>query len=164
MPSFREKLGDETGEGDGQGYNLNIPLPAGSGHGAYMAAIERVVLPALLAFKPELIIVASGFDANVLDPLGRMMNTSKTYRSMTLSLKELAGQICRDRLLMVHEGGYSTAYVPFCGLAVMEALSGIKTQAADPFLESYERLPGQTLQPHQNAVIKICESLAAKLR
>jgi acetoin utilization deacetylase AcuC-like enzyme len=150
---------NETGEGNGKGYNINIPLPAGSGHGAYIAAIERVVSPALKAFNPELIIVPSGFDANVIDPLGRMLNTSKTYRSMTLLLMEFANEICQDRLLMVHEGGYSTAYVPFCGLAVMEALSGIKTDVVDPFLESYEYLPGQELQPHQDAVIKQCEEL-----
>ncbi|MCS5959802.1 hypothetical protein LNP74_04060 [Klebsiella pneumoniae subsp. pneumoniae] len=29
---------------------------------------------------------------------------------------------------MVHEGGYAESYVPFCGLAVMEALSGIRTE------------------------------------
>jgi len=155
---------DEIGEDDGKGYNLNIPLPAGSGHGAYIAAIERVVLPALKVFHPELIIVPSGFDANVMDPLGRMLNTSKTYRCMTVLLKELAGEICHNRLLMVHEGGYSTIYVPFCGLAVIEALSGIKTEVKDPYLASYENLPGQELQPYQDTVIKKVEELAAKVR
>jgi acetoin utilization deacetylase AcuC-like enzyme len=155
---------DETGEGIGKGYNLNVPLPAGSGHGAYIAAIERVVLPVLKSFNPELIIVSSGFDANVMDPLGRMLNTSETYRSMTVLLKELANEICQSRLLMVHEGGYSTAYVPFCGLAVMEALSGINTEIVDPYLESYKHLPGQEIQPHQNEVIKKCEELAAKVK
>lgn len=155
---------DETGEGDGEGYNLNIPLPAGSGHGAYITAIERVVSPALKAFKPELILVPSGFDANAMDPLGRMLNTSDTYRSMTLLLKELAAEICQGRLLMVHEGGYSTAYVPFCGLATMEALSGTATEVVDPYLEFFEGLTGQDLQPHQDEVIKKCEELAAKVK
>ncbi|OMQ22444.1 hypothetical protein BMI79_13130 [Serratia oryzae] len=35
---------------------------------------------------------------------------------------------------MVHEGGYAEAYVPFCGLAVMEELSGIRTEVQDPLL------------------------------
>ncbi len=94
----------------------------------------------------------------------KMLNTSETYRSMTLLLKELANEICQDRLLMVQEGGYSTTYVPFCGLAVMEALSGIKTEVVDPYLEFYEGLTGQELQPHQDAVIKECEELAAKVK
>jgi acetoin utilization deacetylase AcuC-like enzyme len=84
---------DEIGEGDGKGYSLNIPLPAGSGHGAYIAAIERVVLPPLKVFNLELILVPSGFDANVMDPLGRMLNTSKTYSTMTLLIKELPHEI-----------------------------------------------------------------------
>jgi acetoin utilization deacetylase AcuC-like enzyme len=153
----------ETGRGNGKGFNLNIPLPAGSGHGAYIAALERVVLPALRAFSPEFIIVPSGFGASVMDPLGRMLNTSKTYRYMTLLLKQLANEICQGRLLMVQEGGYSTKYVPFCGLAVMEALSGIETEVVDPYLEFYEGLSGQELQPHQGVVIRKCEELAAKV-
>jgi acetoin utilization deacetylase AcuC-like enzyme len=83
---------------------------------------------------------------------------------MTLLLKELANEICQERLLMVHEGGYSTAYVPFCGLAVMEALSGTETEVVDPYLEFLEGLTGQELQPHQDAVIKKCEELAAKVK
>src|SRR6185295_11986875 len=51
----------ERGAGRGEGFNINIPLPPGSGVGAYEATIDRVVLPALKAFKPEMIIVPSGF-------------------------------------------------------------------------------------------------------
>ena len=36
---------------------------------------------------------------------------------------------------MVHEGGYAESYVPFCGLAVMETLSGIRTEVQDPLRE-----------------------------
>ncbi len=35
---------------------------------------------------------------------------------------------------MVHEGGYAESYVPFCGLAVMEQLSGVRTEVQDPLL------------------------------
>ncbi|GIS91589.1 MAG: hypothetical protein CM1200mP20_16300 [Pseudomonadota bacterium] len=48
------------GGGAGEGFNLNIPLPPGSGYGAYEATFDRVVIPALEAFVPELIIVSSG--------------------------------------------------------------------------------------------------------
>jgi len=63
---------DERGTGAGCGYNLNIPLPAGSGHAAYLHAMNEIVIPALDAFAPELIIIACGFDANAVDPLARM--------------------------------------------------------------------------------------------
>jgi hypothetical protein len=37
--------------------------------------------------------------------------------------------------VLVHEGGYSEAYVPFCGLAAIEELVGVKTEVTDPMLE-----------------------------
>lgn len=45
----------ERGEGAGEGTNINVPLPGGSGDGAYIATFERVVIPALRQFKPDLI-------------------------------------------------------------------------------------------------------------
>ena len=40
----------ENGAGKGEGYNINISLPPGCGHGAYYAAFDRVVVPALQVF------------------------------------------------------------------------------------------------------------------
>ena len=39
-------------------------------------------------------------------------------------------------MVVVHEGGYSEVYVPFCGHAVMEALSGVDIAAPDPMHKS----------------------------
>jgi len=144
---------EEIGSGPGEGYNLNIPMPPGSGVGAYLAAFERVVVPALRRFRPELIVVPSGFDAGGNDPLGRMMVHSDGYRRMTRLLMEVADEVCDGRLVLSHEGGYSATNVPYCGLAVMEELSGIRTAVADPWLPHMERWGGQDLQPHQEAAI-----------
>jgi len=38
---------------------------------------QRLVIPALDAFKPDLILVSSGFDASYVDPLARMMVSSQ---------------------------------------------------------------------------------------
>ena len=82
-----------------------------------------------------MIIVASGLDANGLDPLARMLLHSETYRAMTERIGSIADRLCGGRLVVIHEGGYAEAYVPFCGLAMLEALSGVRTQAADPILD-----------------------------
>lgn len=148
---------DETGEGPGEGFNINVPLPPGSGHGAYLAAVERVVLPALRAFRPQLIFVPSGFDGSMYDPLGRMMAYSETYRLMTRMLMEAADELCGGRLVLSHEGGYAATYVPFCGLAVMEELTGIRTEVEDPMNPA--GAGGQELQPHQDSLISLAESL-----
>lgn len=144
---------DHSGAGAGAGANLNIPLFPGSGSGAYRAAFDQLVVPALRAFKPEMIFVASGFDAAALDPLGHMMLSSQDYAYMTNSLLGIADEFCAGRLLMTHEGGYSAAYVPYCGLAVLEAMSGHATGVDDPFLGFIENYGGQALQPHQQMAI-----------
>lgn len=84
---------DQIGEGPAQGTNINIPLPAGSGVETYCAAYDRVVIPALQAFRPDFIIVPSGFDAGAMDPLGRMMMHSEGYRRLTRKLMECAKQL-----------------------------------------------------------------------
>ena len=97
--------------------------------------MELVALPAIRAFAPDMIVVASGFDANAFDPLARMLAHSETFREMTRMVMALADEICDGKLVAVHEGGYSEAVVPFCGLATMEQLSGIRTDVVDPFAE-----------------------------
>src|SRR5690606_30958083 len=151
---------EETGESAGAGYNLNLPLPAGSGDGCYEAAFDRVVVPALERFRPELIIVASGFDASAMDPLGRMMVTPGRYGRLAERMLDAAARLCDGRLVLAHEGGYSEELVPFCGLAVVEALSGIATDCRDTIMQVFpEGMAGQELQPHQDAVLRRCEAL-----
>lgn len=125
----------DRGHGAGLGANINIPLPPGSGHAAYLHAMERIVVPALERFEPELIIVACGYDANAVDPLARMLLHSESFRLMTRTVREAAERLCQGRLVLVHEGGYSEAYVPFCGLAALEELAGVRTAVEDPMLE-----------------------------
>ena len=143
---------DEIGTGAGTGATLNIPLPAGSGRAAYLAAVDQVVIPALERFQPELIVVACGFDAGALDPLGRMMLAAGAFGELTDRMLEAAAHLCKGRLVLSHEGGYSAGHVPFCGLATIEALSGLSAGIEDPFAYLGE-VPGYDLQPHQQAAI-----------
>lgn len=155
-------IGD-TGSGAGEGYNINIPLPPGSGVGAYAATMDRVVAPALKAFRPELILVASGLDASAMDPLASMMMTSDGYRQLTQTMLAVAREECGGRLVACHEGGYSPAYVPYCGLAILEELAGVRTGVADPLLDLLAGFGGQDLQPHQEAVVREAAKLVTHL-
>jgi acetoin utilization deacetylase AcuC-like enzyme len=140
---------DERGEGDGFGYCINVPLHAGSGNGTYLAAFEQVVVPALRAFRPDLIVVACGFDAASMDPLGSMTVTTVGYSGMARMLVEVADEVCGGRLVMSHEGGYSPVYVPYCGLVVLEAMSGVDTGIVDPFIHLLPYPAQVTPQPFQ---------------
>ncbi len=141
----------ESGSGAGHMYNVNIPLPPGSGRGAYCDAFDRIVDPLISAFDPDVILVSSGFDASAFDPLGCMMLSSSAFH--TLAKKILSHQ---KPTLFVHEGGYSPVSSPYCGLRVLEALCGISTsdsRVIDPSDDEVESYGGQTLQPHQAALI-----------
>lgn len=133
--------GDFTDRGDGAGLgaNLNVPLPPGTGHNGYLEAMDRLVLPELQRFQPDLIVVACGFDASAVDPLGRMLASAETFRALTGRVMDAAAQLCGGRLVLVHEGGYSEVHVPFCGHAVLEELSGSRTRAPDPLAETLAR-------------------------
>ncbi|MCU0829267.1 MAG: class II histone deacetylase [Tabrizicola sp.] len=137
------------------GTNLNLPLPPGCGHAVYLHAVERVVLPALTRFKPDAIIVACGFDAAAVDPLGRMLCTAETFRLMTRQLMQAARDLCGGKLILVHEGGYSEVYVPFCGHAVLEELSGSGITAPDPLAATLaKRQPDARFDAFANAWIE----------
>ena len=84
------------------------------------------------------------------------MVTASGYAKMTAMLQEVADIHSRGRIVIAHEGGYNAVYSPFCGLFVLQQLSGI-TKLGDPFIHT-ENYPGQDLYPHQSEVI----ALAAK--
>ncbi|PII81630.1 class II histone deacetylase [Leucobacter sp. OLJS4] len=154
---------DEIGGPGAEGRNINIPLPAGSGNGAYLAAIERVAVPAIRAFAPDLVIVSSGFDPSAVDPLGCMTVTSGGFKAMAERILEVAEEACGGRVVFSHEGGYSPVHVPFCGLAVLEALSGRETGVEDPFGASFDASPAHPLQPWQDEVVAQAEAIAERL-
>ncbi|WP_445157299.1 class II histone deacetylase [Halomonas sp. E14] len=144
---------EEQGGAGALGTDLNLPLPPGCGIGAYEYAMDTLVLPAIEAFAPELIVVACGYDACAKDPLGKMLLNSATFAAMTARVKALAERICQGRLVMVHEGGYSEGYVPLCGHAVIQTLAGSRITVPDPQNDEIAAWGYQALQPHQQALI-----------
>ncbi|SMO32184.1 class II histone deacetylase [Paracoccus laeviglucosivorans] len=118
------------------GSNINIPLPPGCGDASYTETLERIVIPALTRHRPEIIIVACGFDASAMDPLGRMLVSAAGFGAMTGQLQQAAADLCKGRLVLVHEGGYSEAYVPFCGHAAIARLAGSGIDVPDPLAQT----------------------------
>ena len=89
-----------------------------------------------------------GYDAGGMDPLGRMLLSAQGYGEIVARLCALADEACQGRVLAVQEGGYSPIHVPFCGLRVIEALSGEETGVPDPF-DWLDADPGQELTDFQ---------------
>jgi acetoin utilization deacetylase AcuC-like enzyme len=105
------------GPGEGNETTVNVPLPAGCGDAEYAEAVERVALPALEAFAPDLLLVSAGFDAAAGDPIGGMRMTADGFAE----LARRAGSVC-DRLALVLEGGYNTITLPGLVGSVLEVL------------------------------------------
>lgn len=119
----------EAGVGRGVGATLNVPMPAGCGDAEYAGVVERIITPAALAFRPDLILVSCGFDAHRDDPLASMEVSRAGYLAMAMRLRALADTLCRGRIVHVLEGGYSLLGVREGTSAVLESLV---VEAADP--------------------------------
>jgi len=143
----------DTGKDAGEGFNLNVPLPAGCGFEAYRKAITDVVIPALEAFRPQLIVVPFGVDAGAQDPLGRMILGSNHFRWIAQALSDAADRLCGGRMLVTHEGGYNEATSPFMALAVIETIVGASSGVVDPYGAIMDSMPGHELLPHQAEAI-----------
>jgi acetoin utilization deacetylase AcuC-like enzyme len=85
---------------------VNAPLPRGAGSLDFRRAMERIVLPALAEFAPELVMVSAGFDAHKRDPLAELNLIEDDYTWATEKLLEQATASAQGRLVSTLEGGY----------------------------------------------------------
>lgn len=90
----------------GAGNIFNAPLRAGDGGEQFREAMSTLILPALDAFAPELVLVSAGFDAHHRDPLGSLQLTEEDFAWITLQLMEAAEIHAGGRVVSVLEGGY----------------------------------------------------------
>jgi acetoin utilization protein AcuC len=96
----------ETGEADGKGLKVNVPLPPGAGDEAFIPLFKRIVPVMVRDFKPELILMQSGVDGHVGDPLAHLQYTPAAYSMAVDMLHELAHEVCGGRFLFIGGGGY----------------------------------------------------------
>jgi acetoin utilization deacetylase AcuC-like enzyme len=86
---------------------VNIPLSAGSGSDEFRDAVTTHWLPALDAFKPELIMISAGFDAHREDPLAGLQFSESDYAWVTRELVAVARRHAAGRIVSSLEGGYA---------------------------------------------------------
>src|SRR5215831_5456997 len=90
----------------GVGNIVNVPLRPMSGSSQFRAAMTQRILPALDAFRPELVLISAGFDAHRNDPLAQLMLDEEDYTWVTEKLIEIAYRHAGGRLISALEGGY----------------------------------------------------------
>ena len=90
----------------GVGNIFNAPLRAGDGSDRFREAMRTVILPAIDAFGPDLVVVSAGFDAHSRDPLGGLELSEEDFVWATLYIMEMADKHAEGRVVSVLEGGY----------------------------------------------------------
>jgi acetoin utilization deacetylase AcuC-like enzyme len=93
----------------GVGNIVNVPLPPMSGSGPFRLGVTRRILPALDAFRPQLVVVSAGFDGHRGDPLAQLMLEDSDFVWITERLAEIAFRHAEGRLVSTLEGGYDLA-------------------------------------------------------
>lgn len=110
-----DKLHERT---NGRMFNIQWEKDDADNH-AYNYAFDRVVIPALNRFKPDIILVSAGYDALRGDSLAGMELTPHIFYDLSTQLKKLSVPI-----VCVLEGGYNPDLL---GNGVCETLYGLLT-------------------------------------
>jgi acetoin utilization protein AcuC len=95
---------NETGEGLGQGYNVNIPLPIGIGDKIYLEAFNKIVIPLVQAYRPDVFVLQLGMDALAGDALAHLELTNNAHAAI---IERLLG--FNKPILATGGGGYHVA-------------------------------------------------------
>jgi acetoin utilization protein AcuC len=101
----------EMGAGEGLGACLNVPLPPDSGNTSILMAYDHIVEPALLAYRPDIIVTQTGCDTHHADPLTDLAATMALYPDLAARMHALVHKVCEGRWLIVGGGGYDPADV-----------------------------------------------------
>ena len=108
---FKTGFVTEKGEENGLGYNINIPLNTKCaiskgasciGDAEYINIFERIVMPILKEYNPDIIFISCGYDAGENDFSGCLKCSPFAYAFMTERLLSL-----NKNLIFALEGGYT---------------------------------------------------------
>ncbi|XP_043936310.1 histone deacetylase 6 isoform X2 [Protopterus annectens] len=146
-PHLPESDSQAVGIGRGEGYNINIPWnKIGMGDADYITAFLQVLMPVAYEFRPQLVLVAAGYDSAVGDIKGEMQASPSCFAILTHLLMSLAG----GKVILSLEGGYNLQ-------ALAEGVSAsLKILLGDPC----PRL-AVPFTPCQSALESICATIMA---
>jgi acetoin utilization deacetylase AcuC-like enzyme len=114
------------GKGEtGVGNIVNVPLRPMAGSREFRLAFTREILPALEAFRPEMVLISAGFDAHKNDPLAQLLLDEADYTWVTEQLLEVARQHAKGRVVSTLEGGYDLTALAASAAAHLRVLMSV---------------------------------------
>jgi acetoin utilization protein AcuC len=97
----------ERGTGAGLGTSINVPLPPFSGSQPFLRALERIVVPAVTRFQPDVLITHLGADIHHADPLAHLCVDLEALPRLYRLLHDLAVSAAGGRYIVLAGGGYN---------------------------------------------------------
>jgi acetoin utilization deacetylase AcuC-like enzyme len=116
-------------------------MPTGSRDGEYLEALDRVALPIIEQFDPELLIVSAGQDGHAADPLSGQLISARGFESMARRAADLTRRL-EIGLVLVHEGGYNVSTLPTLDRSIVSGLGGFEVAEPDIFVPEDAPAPG----------------------
>lgn len=108
---------EEIGVGVGQGYTINAPLTHGNGNTAITKLLDEIFLPIAQQFKPDIILISSGFDSHHADVLGGFKLTSDFFGEMIAKYQKI-----QPKIVCTLEGGYNLNWIGKCLLSQLSQM------------------------------------------
>lgn len=109
ISSFQEGCKYALRAGETPINSIRVPILSYSGDSMLCARYEEEVIPKLIEFMPDIVIISAGFDMCKGDPLTNLCITQRGYGDITRMLVDVANQHCNGRVLSILEGGYDPA-------------------------------------------------------
>jgi len=104
---------------------VNVPLRAGAGSREFRQAVSDAWIPALDAFRPELVIFSAGFDAHAEDDMAMLRLMDADYAWVTREVKAIADRHAAGRVVSVLEGGYALSALGRSAVQHIKVLAGL---------------------------------------
>ena len=123
--TFQHPFYPYCGAHTGNDHIINTPLPAGTDGAGFRAAVQQNWLPALEAFRPQMLFVSAGFDAHRDDDMAGLALVEADYAWVTGKLGILAEKSAQGRIVSVLEGGYALDALGHSAAAHIKALGGL---------------------------------------
>ena len=141
----------ETGAGAGKGYTVNVPLPRNVGDDEVLFIYGNLLPSLVKGFRPELVLVAAGFDGLAQDPIGRSNLSPQGYVGLIEMIKQVVRENGAPPLLLALEGGYDVRHLADTVHMVLSRLSSSHDYPITPLRPSsaVEELTRQVRTIHE---------------
>jgi acetoin utilization deacetylase AcuC-like enzyme len=116
-------------------------MPATLGDNEYLRVFDDLLAPVVRQYRPEFILVSSGFDAHFRDPLGGMRVTERGFAAFARRVKRMAAECCGGRMAVALEGGYDLQALADSGRSVIEELGRDADEPIAPACDGTRVIP-----------------------